>query len=142
MDMPDVKDCLDLVESVQAISEMQQNEPISWSRRPRAGMRSRALPYPLADLFVSRICQLTIDIADESNENTFPIGVIANVAMEIIEDYMLGEEAETPTTSAEIAGSRRFIFVIVEKRVPWQLVSDGVTQMSNQTWGENTLGGV
>lgn len=129
--IPNLTDCLHLVDDIFAISALQDDEPILWSRSPSAFVRNRRLPYSFIDPSATSDCEFIVDTLREGSYDTFPTKLVAEKAEEIVEKCMKRGIDGAATIGAVVVGPERVI-VVVLMRKGWmaESVSRGLTELN------------
>lgn len=114
--IPNITDCHQLIEDIFAISTMQHDEPILWSRSPSAFVRNRRLPYSFTDPLATSDCEFIVDALREGSEDTFPTNLVAEQAEKIVRKCMERGVDRAETVGAAAVGPKRVIVVVLMKK--------------------------
>lgn len=113
--IPNLTHCQHLVDWIFAISKLQDDEPILWSRNPSAFVRNRKLPYYFTDPLASRDCAFIVDALHEGDHDTFPTYLVAEQASNIVRKCMERGIDGAETVGAVAVGPKHVLAVILTR---------------------------
>ena len=90
--IPRVADCVALATDIYAISRLQSNEPIFWSRfqlPPEIQVQSRLLPAYFNDPLPDSDCKIMLDVTDEQASDIFPTSWVADAVRQIVDECLI-----------------------------------------------------
>ncbi len=111
--IPNLTHCHHLVDWIFAISKLQHDEPILWSRNPSAFVRNRKLPYYFTDPLASQDCVFIVDTLHEGDYDTFPTYLVAEQAENIVKKCMERGIDGAETVGAVAVGPKHVLAVIL-----------------------------
>lgn len=114
--IPNLANCSHLVEWIYAISKLQDDEPILWSRSPTAFVRNRRLPYSFKDPLASSDCEFIVDVLRGGNQDTFPTKLVAEKAEAIVQKCMEQGIDGAETVGATAVGPKHVIAVVLARK--------------------------
>lgn len=129
--IPNLANCTSLVDWIYAISGLQDDQPILWSRNPSSFVRNRRLPYSFKDPLESSDCEFIVDVLRGGSQDTFPTKLIAEKAGEIVEKCMERGIDGAETVGAAAVGPKLVIAVILMRK-GWKgnSVSEGLVELN------------
>ena len=114
--IPNLSDCHSLVFYIFAISLLQHDEPILWSRNPTSFPWHRKLPYHFRDPLPSNDCEFVVDALYERSEDIFPTKLIGEAAEDVVEKCLEQGIDGAETLGAVAVGPGHVITVMLKKK--------------------------
>lgn len=112
--LPTLSDCHELIADISAISTLEDDEPITWSRFPSPSPGNRNLPYSFEHPSADNDCRVLVDtLKDETKEDAFSISDVAEKAKDVVNKCL---EREAPTIGAEVVGPKRVMILLLLKK--------------------------
>ena len=115
--LPRTADCRELIEDLSAISQLEDNEKVQWSREPAERPGTRQLPYRFSTPSVNNDCEILVDTLKESGGDVFSVHNVSVIAADVVNTCLEPGEGKEASIGAEVIGKTRSVAVFVLKKI-------------------------